>query len=557
MSQPMASTVYKERSMQGDALIYCRVSTRNQEESGTSFDSQEELCRRRAEELGYTIGRVTREVYSGATLWDRPLLARDRVDIRLGRFQALIAHSADRLSRDPVHLALIAEECRTNGTQLMFVTDRVSDGTSDTRIEGYLAKIERDKIRERATRGRQQRVRNGKLPRSGTDLYGYRRTTNGDRRDVYEPEAIIVRRVYQWFAEDALSMRQITRRLNEDGILPPSAGKRRPYVRTDLSGQQWNTVQVRLMLREPAYKGETYMGRHRSINGKQTPVPREDWVRLPDDVSPPIIDRALWDAAQYRLSTNSSFTARAHSAPPALLRGRIHCGVCARPMRPLFRPDRGLFYKCSSAEHGGSPCGGRTAPAESRIVCADRPRDALGRVLPIDDLTREHIQRAGVDDWVWERVSVALCDSAILAELERQRQAAVDAVLESDLHTAQRARDRIDDLQQLLRARDSESGGFPREFIRDHIHRLEQEKSDLQTAIDELTGRIVVQQRTASCLASLMEYFRLSSRPLVEVDLDRKRRTLEALDIRVVANGREWTLTSSMLPASVHRSGAE
>jgi site-specific DNA recombinase len=87
------------------------VSTKVQEQDGTSLDSQEAACVRHVEGLGYRVGRVTREVYSGVELWDRPHLSRDRQDLKAGKFAALVCYSVDRLSRDPIHLALIAQEC--------------------------------------------------------------------------------------------------------------------------------------------------------------------------------------------------------------------------------------------------------------------------------------------------------------------------------------------------------------------------------------------------------------------------------------------------------------
>jgi len=72
------------------ALIYCRVSTKNRQEEGTSLDTQADACVKHAESLGYTISRVTKEVYSGAGLFDGPILAQDRIDLRAGQFQALI-----------------------------------------------------------------------------------------------------------------------------------------------------------------------------------------------------------------------------------------------------------------------------------------------------------------------------------------------------------------------------------------------------------------------------------------------------------------------------------
>ena len=47
--------------------------------------------------LATRVGRVTKEVYSGAELLDRSLLSRDRADIRARMFQAVII--AQRLVR--------------------------------------------------------------------------------------------------------------------------------------------------------------------------------------------------------------------------------------------------------------------------------------------------------------------------------------------------------------------------------------------------------------------------------------------------------------------------
>jgi len=42
------------------AVVYCRVSTRRQEDEGTSLQTQEEACIRHAQELGYSVAHVTR-----------------------------------------------------------------------------------------------------------------------------------------------------------------------------------------------------------------------------------------------------------------------------------------------------------------------------------------------------------------------------------------------------------------------------------------------------------------------------------------------------------------
>ena len=101
----------KPLSKTPSALVYCRISTGNSAE-GTSLESQKAACISLATQLGYTVARVTEEVFSAAELYGRPKLARDRADIRAGMFQALVVYAIDRLSRDTAHLPPILAPLR-------------------------------------------------------------------------------------------------------------------------------------------------------------------------------------------------------------------------------------------------------------------------------------------------------------------------------------------------------------------------------------------------------------------------------------------------------------
>jgi len=107
-------------SNKGAALIYCRTVAEGQGEN-TALDRQEAACIEHAQSLGYTVGRITREVASGIQLAERPLLSQDREDLKSGEFGALVVYSADRLSRDRAHLVTVAEECRAAGVEIVTV----------------------------------------------------------------------------------------------------------------------------------------------------------------------------------------------------------------------------------------------------------------------------------------------------------------------------------------------------------------------------------------------------------------------------------------------------
>jgi site-specific DNA recombinase len=55
------------------AAIYCRVSTDNQEQEGTSLQTQLEACLKYCRDKGYEVAYRFSEAYSGLTL-ERPKL---------------------------------------------------------------------------------------------------------------------------------------------------------------------------------------------------------------------------------------------------------------------------------------------------------------------------------------------------------------------------------------------------------------------------------------------------------------------------------------------------
>src|SRR3712207_4325543 len=94
----------KTRTMR--AAIYVRVSSTQQEQDGTSLETQEAHCRSYCVERGYESHDqlVYREVHTGTELWERSELQRLREAVRNHAVDVVVAYAIDRLSRDPVHL---------------------------------------------------------------------------------------------------------------------------------------------------------------------------------------------------------------------------------------------------------------------------------------------------------------------------------------------------------------------------------------------------------------------------------------------------------------------
>jgi site-specific DNA recombinase len=344
------------------AAIYCRVSTRAQDDDGTSLETQEAACRRYAAEHGYVVDdtAVFREVYTGTELWDRPLLSALRARIRQGEVGVVIAYAIDRLSRDPVHLGVVISEAEHVGVRVEFVTEPLDDSNEGQLIRfvrGYAAKVEHEKIRERALRGKIARAKAGALLPGRFCPLGYQWAIDErGRQSAYaiDPETAPI--VVKLFTDTLAgkSLRQLAKDLDAAGV-PTATGSPR-WAPSTLAG----------ILKNPAYKGEVIGWAVRTTKGRKVLQPESEWIRTP---VPPIVDPAVWQAVQVAL-VDARHVSR-HNAEPEqyLLRGGfVRCGLCghvAVAYRHRYRSGNMSYRYACLARRNGVPCREHTIIAET------------------------------------------------------------------------------------------------------------------------------------------------------------------------------------------------
>jgi site-specific DNA recombinase len=507
----MVTTITHTATMR--AAIYCRVSTTVQEREGTSLETQEAACRRYADEHGYTVSEahVYRETYSGAEFHDRPRLGELRAALRGRVLDVVIAYAVDRLSRDQVHVWLLLDEIDRAGARLEMVTESFDDtptGKFLLSARSFAAEVEHEKIRERVGRGRLARVESGQLHGYGVDLYGYRRAPGENARTIFEPEAVVARDVFESYAGGE-SMRSIVRRLRASDTPSPEQGKKRSGDRATT----WVRSAVYRILTEPAYAGETYGYRYQ--NGKLRP--REEWIALPEGITPAILSRELWDVVQARLATNKGDATR-NEARPYLLRDLMFCSVCGRRMRPQAAgPHNRRTYRCASRDTAAGACGASRVPG--------------------DDVER----------WVWVEVSAILRDPSIIArEVERARRAGDDPGLTSALTGARKRVAKIERDQERLVSDFRVKEGRVWELVEREIGRAEVERQKTLAEIADLEGRISARQQAARRWEAVEAYCERVAGKLDSLDFNGRRLALEALAVRVTANGREWEINGGV-----------
>ena len=365
--------------------IYARVSTEGQEQRGTIGSQVEALRSRMAAEGHEIVAEYLDDGYSGARL-DRPGLDALRDAAEAGVIETVWCLTPDRLARSYAYQMLVLDELDRLGCKVHFTdAPEINDDPQArllTQMQGVIAEYEKAKIAERHRRGKLYRVRAGeaifwKVP------YGYRRvprTAEGPARlEIYEPEAEVVRSIFDDYVSGGRSVRGISCRLYEDGV--PSPSGRDVWATSTLSG----------LIRNRTYMGSAEWFRHETIapprpgqsHGRQQLRPREDWIRVPVAA---ILSEETFEAAQRIKHDNSIFSPR-HTTPGLwLLRGLVVCGRCG---------VKGYTRQASSSAEGGTK--------KNRYYCCPY-RDAIKAGGPDKRCTERMIRADELDAFVFEQV---------------------------------------------------------------------------------------------------------------------------------------------------------
>jgi len=394
--------------------LYARVSSEQQAQQAT-IDSQVAALRERAGADGHAIlpGDVyVDDGFSGASLI-RPALERLRDRVAEGRLDVIYVHSPDRLARRYAYQVLLLDEFSQHGIDVVFLHGPAGHSAEDellVQVQGMIAEYERAKILERCRRGKLHRARNGMVnPLSGAPYgYNYVRKTDAEpaRYQVLLHEARVVKWIFEWFADEQLSIGAITRRLRERDV-PTRTGK-----------AVWDRTTVWGMLRNPAYVGRAAFGKTESVprgkvlrplRGRES-IPRdaktssrdrpvEDWISIS---IPAIVSSSVFEAAQEQLDRNRRLAKRNGRGERYLLQGLTVCSSCGY-----------AFYGKTVTRHMAT---GSRRYGYYRCTGTDAARFEGGRICAVPQIRADQL-----DDYVWESVKQVLQDpERVLAEWSRR-----------------------------------------------------------------------------------------------------------------------------------------
>ena len=451
--------------------LYARVSTDRQAEQ-YGLDAQCRLLSEKAQAAGYEVvpdgdhDWFIDDGYSGGDT-DRPALSRLRTKVREHGIDRVLCLDPDRLARNLKDQLLLVDEWESAGVALEFLTqamDASAEGKLFFAIRGAVAEFEKEKIRERTTRGRREKAQQG-IPVNPKNLpcwLGW----NAETRtvEVVESWATIVREVYRAFGTEGLTIRAIARRLTEQGIPTP------------MGGTHWQPATIGHWLRDPTAQGQLQAfttQAHEPIHARKAPSERsrkktsrqptapEERMTIP---VPAVIPPVEWAAVQTRLRQNQA-TASRNAHRPYLLRGLLRCGECGGSLQGWYAIRRQQrYYRC-----------GRNARSQVRM-------DGSGLC------TAKMVRADALEATVWDRLVTLLQDpDQLQAELTRRQESASPTrqALDQDQRTI---RQRLD---AITREEDRLVDGFtqglvPEPVMRRKMDALTTERQGLQVRQGEV-----------------------------------------------------------------------
>jgi site-specific DNA recombinase len=401
----------KQARRKTDAVIYCRVSTKEQEKN-LSLPVQEQTCREYCDTNGWNVLRVFKDAESAKTTNRTQFLEMLKYCTENFRsIAAVVFHDASRFSRETEDYYQVKGYLKSKGIDTRSATQGFDSSPSGEFMETLLAGWATYDNRLRADktiRGMKAAQEQGRWVHRAP--IGYRNVPNA-RRDqanlVQDTErAPLIRRAFELYATDAQPKVKILEHVTNLGL-------------KDISGKALSAQEFDKLLRNPIYAGW---------------IVSEAWGIKARGMWEPIISEDLFERIQARFSGNStSRQTRSQKNPDFPLRIFVRCEVCGKPI--------------TGSKSKGN--GGRYA----YYFCRE-PSCAAVRFKP-DDLHHMFIQllyslfpeesfmplfHAIVTD-VWKQKQAQHEEAAALvkkriADVEARKQLVVDAVIEKRIDKA-------------------------------------------------------------------------------------------------------------------------
>jgi DNA invertase Pin-like site-specific DNA recombinase len=339
-----------------DAYLYVRQSTVRQVFENTESTQRQYGLRQRAVALGWPSDRVividTDLGQSGASAADRTGFQRLVAEVGMGRAGIVLGLEVSRLARNSTDWHRLLEICALTDTLILDEDGLYDPAHFNDRLllglKGTMSEAELHVLGARLRGGILNKARRGEL--RGHLPIGFVYTPDG--RVALDPDTQVqesVRLLFQTFLRTGAAHATV-KYFREQRLLFPirlAAGTRKG----ELAWTPLGLGRVVHLLHNPWYAGAYAFGRHRwrkqpDGRTRRERVPREQWHALLRDAHPGYISWEEHERIEHQLQAGTKALGweRRQGPPregPALLQGRVVCGLCGSRMQIRYRPRRG------------------------------------------------------------------------------------------------------------------------------------------------------------------------------------------------------------------------
>ena len=320
MSSKNNSANHKDQTP-AKALVYARVSSKEQEKEGFSIPSQLKLLHGYAAANRVTVVNdyvdVETAKESGRANFEG-MLSYLKTHPTVG---AVLVEKTDRLYRnlkDWVRLDELDIEIHLVKEGVVLSRDSRSSEKFVHGIKVLMAKNYIDNLSEEARKGMQEKAEQGIWPTVAP--LGYLNVLGPDGKKIIavdEKLGPIIAHMFGWYASGTLSIADLADKVRSAGLVHRKSGAAVPRSK------------VHSILRNPIYtgaivwKGQYFHGKH-----------------------PPLVSRALWDRVQGVLDGRNASKCRKGKRDFAFA-GIVKCGRCGCAMVGEMKKQRYIYYHCT------------------------------------------------------------------------------------------------------------------------------------------------------------------------------------------------------------------
>lgn len=214
------------------AVVYCRVSSKEQEETGYSLDAQEKLLREYAQGK-FEVPKVFRITESASKFQIRKTLGEMLKYAEKYGIHIILCEKIDRLTRSLKDAAIIDDWVHENETrEVHFVKEHFTLNNHTKAHENFVwdmkvavARFYTNNLSEEVRKGQKEKVAQGWLPTKPP--LGYKTVGDKGYKTHVPDEAVspLIKKLFEYYASGNYSVKALTEKMYDEGLRARGGGK--------------------------------------------------------------------------------------------------------------------------------------------------------------------------------------------------------------------------------------------------------------------------------------------------------------------------------------------